>query len=66
MYEKGSDPNGPGGGSDGSGGSGSGGAGTNGSVDTGDHSNVLTWAIVAVLALGVAVAVIIISKRRKK
>ena len=66
VYEKGSDPNGPGGGSDGSGGSGSGGAGTNGSVDTGDHSNVLTWAIVAVLALGVAVAVIIISKRRKK
>ena len=65
--DNGGDADRPGGDSDGSGESGNGNAHADAddSVHTGDDSNVLLWAVVAILALAGAGAVVILGKRKK-
>ncbi|MDO4487276.1 MAG: MBG domain-containing protein [Bacillota bacterium] len=65
--DNGGDSDRPGGDSDGSGGSGNGNADADvdGSVQTGDDSNVLLWAVVAMLALAGAGAVVFLGRRKK-
>ena len=65
--DNGGDADRPSGDSDGSGGSGNGNADADadGSVQTGDDSNVLLWAVVAMLALAGAGAVVFLGRRKK-